>query len=317
MHVALLYHGVVPVKGYGGTPRVVVWLARGLAALGHRVTLIAGPGSKVPEATLVEVQPKKAARADFDVRPLLPDDVDVLHAHRIFGPVDGLPTLWTHHGNMRSVDGLPPNMLALSDDHARRHGTHAFVYNGVDPSEYRFEPAKQDFDLFLGRLHSVKGWRWAIEGARRAGHSLVIAGGWRPTLRPGLRFAGEVDGQKKRDLLAEAACLWMPALWDEPFGLTLIEALASGTPVLGTHRGALPEVVTEREGALGDTLDELVALRERIRSVDPAACRDRVERHFSHLAMAREHVRMYEGLMATGRLPEGRRVGGEGGEVGG
>lgn len=309
MHVALLYHGVLPVKGYGGTPRVVVWLARGLALLGHRVTLVAGPGSKVPEATLVPVPPKKLARADLDVRPLLPPDVDVLHAHRLFTPADGLPpTLWTLHGNVREAAKLPPNMLCLSADHARRHGTEAFVYNGLDPAEYRFEPRKGEFDLFMGRLHSIKGWRWAIEGARRAGRSLVIAGGWRPTLRPGLRFAGEVDGEEKRDLLAEAACLWMPALWDEPFGLTLIEALASGTPVLGTHRGALPEVITPEVGALGDSLDELVALRKRIASVDPEACRERVERHFSHVAMAGEHVRIYAGLIATGRLPKGRRA---------
>jgi len=319
MHVALLYHGVLPVKGYGGTPRVVIWLARGLAELGHQITLIAGPGSKVPEATLVAVPPKKAARDDFDVRPLLPDGVDVLHAHRVFTPISEVPSLWTLHGNGRPGQAFPDNMLCLSADHARRHGTEAFVYNGLDPAEYRFEPSKRDFDLFLGRLHSIKGWRWAIEGARRAGRSLVIAGGWRPTLRPGLRFAGEGDGDEKRDLLAEAACLWMPALWDEPFGLTLIEALASGTPVLGTRRGALPEVIDDDVGALGDSLDELVELRDRVATLDPAACRDRVTRHFSHVAMAEEHVRMYQAVIATGRLTAGRRVearasGGTGGD---
>ena len=72
----------------------------------------------------------------------------------------------------------------------------------------------------------------------------MLAGGWRPSLRRGISFVGRVGGEEKVALLAGARCLWMPALWDEPFGLTLIEALASGTPVLGTHRGSLPEIVT-------------------------------------------------------------------------
>jgi len=309
MHVALLFHGVLPVKGYGGTERVVVWLARGLAELGHRVSLIAGRGSKVPEATLVPVEPRKAERADFDVRPFLPAGVDVLHAHRTLAPIE-MPTLWTLHGNAKSGATLAPNLVCLSADHARRHGTEAFVYNGLDPADYRFDPVKRGYDLFLGRLHGVKGWRLAVDGARRAGRSLVVAGGWRPTLRPGLSFKGEVSGDEKLDLLAGAACLWMPAQWDEPFGLTLIEALTSGTPVLGTRRGSLPEIVTSGVGALGDSLDELVELRPRLDAIDPAACRDRVARHFSHRAMAEAYLRMYRGLIDTGRLPAGRTVAG-------
>src|SRR5439155_6192131 len=233
MRIALLYHGVLPVERYGGTERVVVWLARGLAELGHEVVLIAGPGSKVPEARLVPVDPQRAEHAGFDVRPHLPKGVEVLHAHRPLEPIE-VPTLWTMHGNARPGRHYPTgNMVCLSAHHAQRHGTRAFVYNGLDPADYRFAVVKGDFDLFLGRLHSQKGWRWAGEGARRAGRRLVVAGGWRPTLRPELRFVGTVGGWQKSDLLAEAACLWMPALWDEPFGLTQIEALVSGTPVLG------------------------------------------------------------------------------------
>lgn len=308
MHIALLFHGVLPVKGYGGTERVVVWLARGLAELGHRVTLIAGPGSRVPEAELVAVDPRRAERADFDVRPFLPAGVDLLHAHRPLAPA-GVPTVWTLHGNARPGQTLPPNMLCLSADHARRHGTEAFVYNGLDPADYEFGLPKAEHDLFLGRLHTVKGWRWAVEGARRAGRPLVVAGGWRPTIRPGLRFAGRVEGEAKRALLAGARCLWMPALWDEPFGLTLIEALASGTPVLGTRRGALPEVITPDVGALGDSLDELVALRPALDAIAPEACRERVIRWFSHRVMAEESVRCYRHLLATGALPAGRLAG--------
>jgi glycosyltransferase involved in cell wall biosynthesis len=169
-----------------------------------------------------------------------------------------------------------------------------------------FRRVKGEYDLFLGRLHSVKGYRWAMAGAKRSGRQLLVAGGWRLSLRRSLRFVGTVNGERKADLLASAACLWMPALWDEPFGLTLVEAMMSGTPVLGTRRGALPEVVTDDVGALGDTLDELIELRSTIERRDPGACRARAERWFNHTRMAGEYVRMYQHYLASGNLPEGR-----------
>jgi glycosyltransferase involved in cell wall biosynthesis len=100
----------------------------------------------------------------------------------------------------------------------------------------------------------------------------------------------------------------MPALWDEPFGLTLAEALMSGTPVIGTRRGSLPEIVSPEVGGLGDDLDQLVAVAERIHEIDPAACRARAERHFSHRVMAEEYARFYRHFVETGALPEGRRA---------
>jgi glycosyltransferase involved in cell wall biosynthesis len=217
--------------------------------------------------------------------------------------------VFTLHGNLGPGREPPPNTIFVSADHARRHGGSAFVYNGVDPSEFVFRAIKADYDLFLGRLHSVKGYRWAVEGAKRAGRRLVVAGGWRPAFRRGLRFVGSVDGSRKAELLADAACLWMPALWDEPFGLTLVEAMMSGTPVLGTRRGALPEIVSEEAGALGDTLEDLVRLRASIDHRDPQACRSYAERRFTHVRMAEEYVRMYQEYITTHMLPPGRQTG--------
>ena len=308
MHVALYFHGRLPVRGYGGTQRVVVWLARGLAELGHRVTLLAPAGSKVPEAELLALASADMRHPQFDLTPLLPDSVDILHAHAPLRSPPRCPHLFTLHGNLGPGRSPLPNTIFLSADHARRHGGRAFVYNGVDPSEYVFRAAKDDYDLFLGRLHSIKGYRWAMEGAKRVGRRLVVAGGWRPSFRRSLRFVGSVDGVRKAELLAGAACLWMPALWDEPFGLTLIEAMMSGTPVLGTRRGALPEIVTEEVGALGDTLEELVHLRTAVGSRNPAACRAYATRWFSHRVMAEEYVRLYRHYLANESLPPGKRV---------
>ena len=191
----------------------------------------------------------------------------------------------------------------MSADHAARHDATSFVYNGLDPADFEFREQKGDYDLFLGRLHNSKGYQWAIAGARTARRSLVVAGGWRPSLSRQLRFAGLVDGAEKRELLAGARLLWMPALWDEPFGLTLIEALWSGTPVLGTRRGALPEVLSPAVAEFGDNPDELVARLPAMATKEPAACRARAERYFSHRRMAEEYVRLYREYLATGILP--------------
>lgn len=302
LHVALYHPARLPVDRYGGTERVVVWLARGLAELGHRVTLIAGAGSHLAEATVLPIDPRRAEEPGGpDLTDLLPDGVDIVHAHvPLHRPPRDVPFVWTFHGLGAPDRVFPSSTIALSADHARRHGIARWVHNGLDPAEYRFQAAKRDFDLFLGRLHSIKGWRWAVDGARAARRRLVVAGGWRPSLRPGLRFAGRVGGARKAALLAEASCLWMPALWDEPFGLTTIEAMVSGTPVLGTRRGALPEIVTPASGALGDTLDELIALRPTLAALDPEGIRARVLERFTHRAMAERYVAAYRETRAAG-----------------
>jgi glycosyltransferase involved in cell wall biosynthesis len=308
MHIALYTHSRLPVEGYGGTQRVVVWLARGLVELGHRVTVLAPAGSLVPEAELVPLDPGEILQAGFDLTPLLPASVEILHAHGPLRVPPDHPHVFTLHGNLGPERIPPPNTIFVSADHARRHGGAAFVYNGVDPSEFVFRPEKADYDLFLGRLHTVKGYRWAIQGAKRSGRPIVVAGGWRPSLSPRVRFVGSVDGDRKVALLAGARCLWMPALWDEPFGLTLVEAMISGTPVLGTRRGALPEIVTAEVGALGDTLDDLVQLRPSVEHCLPEACRAHAERHFTHRAMAEQYVMMYQYYLDNDALPAGRRI---------
>ena len=305
MRIALLHHTRLPVKGYGGTERVVVALARGLAALGHEVHLIAPAGTTVREARVVPVASRIMRSRTFDPTPFVPPGTEMLHAFFPLPVPPAQPWVWTLEGTTRPGTTRPPNTIYVSRDHAARHGAASFVYNGLDPADLIFRASKGDYDLFLGRLHQSKGYHWAIEGARAAGRRLVVAGGWRPTLSRQLRFAGEVDGARKAELLAGARLLWMPALWDEPFGLTLIEALWSGTPVLATRRGALPEVLGPEVAEFGDTVAELVARLPAMATKDPAACRMRAERYFSHLRMAEEYLRFYAAFLAEGQLPAG------------
>jgi glycosyltransferase involved in cell wall biosynthesis len=303
LHVVLYHPDRLPVERYGGTERVVVWLARGLAALGHEVTLIAGPRTRVAEAKVITIPHAITRKAGGpDLSPWIPPGTDVVHAHvPMYHLPPGVPHLWTLHGNATPEPPLLDTAIALSADHARRHGIARWVHNGLDPADYRFATTKGDSDLFLGRLHSVKGWQWAIAGARESERRLVVAGGWRPSVRRDLQFVGRVGGERKIALLADAACLWMPVQWDEPFGLATIEAMVSGTPVLGTHRGALPEIVTPDSGALGDSIEELVQLRPGLDSLDPEQIRDRVLRHFTHLVMAEAYVTIYRDAIANYR----------------
>ncbi|HEX4601256.1 MAG TPA: glycosyltransferase [Gemmatimonadales bacterium] len=305
MHVVVASHQPLPAKGYGGPQRVIVALVRGLAALGHRVTLLAPPGTHLPEAKVVEVPPR-AFNDPQHFFPHLPRDTTILHAHFPLarGP-DALPFVQTLHRNLKPGSELNPNTICLSRDHARRHGSDVFVYNGLDPAEYffrRFPKRPEQYDLFLGKLHSAKGYHWAVEAAKHTGHRLIVAGGWRPSFTGSIQYVGEVDGATKAALLARARCLWNPAAWDEPFGLVTIEALLSGTPVLGTRRGALPELISAEVGALCDTIEEMITAAAVIHTRSPEACRAYAERHFTHLVMAEAYVRIYQRVLERGTV---------------
>ena len=309
MHIAVACQQPLPAKGYGGPQRVVVALVRGLAALGHRITLLAPPNTRVPEAAVVAVPPRKLADP-ATLALFVPRDVDIVHAHFPLRRAPGaFLFVQTIHRNLKAGTPPYPNSIFLSRDHARRHNSDVFVHNGLDPADYvfrRFPRRPSQYDLFLGKLHSAKGYHWAVEAAKRTGHRLIVAGGWRPSFTGSIKFVGEVDGTTKAALLARARCLWNPAAWDEPFGLVTIEAFFSGTPVLGTHRGALPELITPDVGALCDTVDEMIAAAESIHSREPAACRAHAERHFTHLTMAEGYLREYRRVLEAAAPPSNR-----------
>src|SRR5262245_47815454 len=144
MHVVLYIRNRLPVRKYGGTQRVAVYLARGLAAAGHRVTLLAGVGTRVPEASVVELPMVKAGAAPVDLQRWVPTGAEILLAYSpIRGPLD-LPWIRSLHGNRKPGTPSAPNTLFLSRDHATRHGARAFVYNGIDLGEFRFQAAKAD-----------------------------------------------------------------------------------------------------------------------------------------------------------------------------
>ncbi len=228
------------------------------------------------------------------------------------------PVVTTIHNDFtegrRALYGAYPAhaYVALSRAHAASMPTLNFVdvvYNGLDLRPTQFRAQKDDYYLFLGRLDAKKGADVAARLAHALDLPLVMAGRiaherafYEREVAPWLdgvrrRYVGEVSGAPKWALYAGARALLFPIQWEEPFGLVMIEAMACGTPVVATCRGSVPEIVVPGEtGAIAAADADLAALAEAVREaerVDPAACRARVERHFSADAMVTSYERVY------------------------
>src|ERR1700680_1871112 len=145
MHIAVVSHYRLPVKGYGGTERGVVALVRALAGFGHRVTLIAAPGTRASEAAVIGVPPRTLTDASIDLASLLPPGADILHVFFPTKRVPSHPFVQTLEGILRRGVAVPPNNIFVSRDHARRSGHDVFVYNGLDPGDFLFRTVKDDY----------------------------------------------------------------------------------------------------------------------------------------------------------------------------
>jgi glycosyltransferase involved in cell wall biosynthesis len=208
---------------------------------------------------------------------------------------------WFHHAVSSASASTFPTRGALPA-----------IHHGIDVASFVFEPSPTNgYLLFLGRFSKGKGADRAVEAARRAGRRLILAGKIdaadadhvRATIEPlfdgqQIRYIGEVDGAVKRDLLAGADALLFPIEWDEPFGLVMVEALSSGTPVIGFRRASVPEVVEDgRTGFVVDDLDGMVEAIARIGTIDRRACRSAAESRFTVRRMVDDVETMYRSVM--------------------
>jgi glycosyltransferase involved in cell wall biosynthesis len=314
MKIVLFHPALLPPPDYGGVERVVVWLARGLLERGHEVHVAAREGSELPKgARLIPVSP--AASSDADLLPKLPAGADVVHfmAPPRADTLSRLPcaAVLTVHGNGKPGEKFPRNTVFLSRDHARRHGAEFFVYNGIDPVESGFNAgAREPWYLFLSRTSwRVKNLSGAMSYCRRAGASLRIAGGHRPlglrlkaALTPGFRWEGPVSGAKKSELLCKGRALVFPVLWDEPFGLVIVEALMAGTPVIATPRGSVPELVSPEVGLLPRSEEEWVEALRGGFSRDPGICHEWARKRFHYSVMAAGYESAYSRVIGGEHL---------------
>jgi len=317
-----------PPREYGAWETVASNMTEGLVARGWDVTLFATADS-ITRARLHAVIPRgyeEDRRLDPKVVEILhiseamerAGDFDLIHNHYDFVPLAfsrliGTPMVTTIHGfssdKIRAVyrkykhDGY---FVSISDaDRDPELPYVATVYNGIDLGCLTFRETPGQELVFLGRIHPDKGTELAIETARRAGRRLVIAGiiqdpaYFDAKVAPhidgrGVEYIGPVDPPKRDALLARAWAVLHLNTIPERFGLVMAEAMAAGVPVIAMDLGSCREVVADGQtGFLVNSVDEAVTAVDRVDRIDRAACRRRVEEHFSIGRMVDGYERVY------------------------
>lgn len=325
-----------PPRAYGPWEVVVSLLAEGLVARGVDVTLFATLDSQT-SAKLDGVVPQpygEDAELDGRVWEALhtahclerSGEFDIVHNH-----LDWLPLamsrlcrtrmLTTIHGFgdrriLPAYQSADSAFVSISDaDRAPELRYVATVHHGIDMSHWPFNPAPGEALVAFGRIHPDKATVDAIEIAQRLGRRLLICGPvqderyYAERVAPrvdgdSVRYLGNVGGADRARILGQAAALLHPLGFDEPFGLSVVEAMACGTPVVGYRRGALPETVAEGvTGFLVDNVDGAVAAVPRALALDRARVADVTRRRFSADRMVDEYLAVYQRLLANDYLP--------------
>jgi glycosyltransferase involved in cell wall biosynthesis len=226
----------------------------------------------------------------------------------------GLPVVYTlHHARDQALSSLyarerDPWYVAISARQLRLEVPllrARVVHHGVPVGAYPFSPVSGGWVAHVGRFAEEKGTHLAIDAARLAGAPLLLAGRSHPQdgayfereiaprLGPGVELCGEADHARKVEILGGSDALLCPIQWEEPFGLVAIEAMLTGTPVLGYPHGSFPELVDEGvTGYLVHDVEELASAIARARRLDRAACARRARERFSADRMADAYERI-------------------------
>jgi len=323
-----------PPRHYGPWELVTSLLTEALVARGLDVTLFASLDS-ITAATLDGVVP-----APYNDDPSIDakvweyrhlahlfeqaDQFDLIHnqadfpAHA-FSRLTSTPIVTTIHGF--SSDRILPmyapyqdrvHFVAISD--ADRHASLRYagtIHHGIALDDFPFNPAGHDDLLFFGRIHPDKGVMEAIAAARAAGRRLDIYGivqdqdYFDRRVRPALDGAqicyhGPVGGARRARVLGEARALLHLIDFNEPFGLSVVEAMACGTPVIAMRRGSMPELIDHGvTGFLVDNVDEAVRAIDQIGELDRALVRKAVAERFTVERMADDYIALYREILGT------------------
>jgi glycosyltransferase involved in cell wall biosynthesis len=341
--VAPLYESCPP-QLYGGTERVVSYLTEELVRQGHQVTLFASGDSQTQaileapceRALRLDVHCKDPLPYHLISLYRLArsaDSFDIIHFHTdylhfaLFAP-HCRKTLTTLHGRLDLPD-LPPifrefaRLPLASISNAQRapmpwanwYGT---VYHGLPWNLYQRDDGNGGYLAFIGRICPEKRPDWAIEIAHRVGLQLIIAAKVdqvdrayyeariEPLVKhPRIEFIGEIGDRDKGAFLGGALALLFPVDWPEPFGLVMIEAMASGTPVIAFGRGSVPEIIDHGvTGFVVDSIDEAAAAVPLAKALDRAVIRRRFEERFTVERMASDYLALYGTTIGRGVVDE-------------
>lgn len=320
-----------PPRNYGPWEQFASTLADGLTEAGEDVTLFATKDS-VTKAKLrwaCEKPYEENPDADAKVCEYLQisqafesaNEFDLIHNGYDFMPLTysrlvQTPVVTTIHG-FSSSKILPvyrkydrsTYYVSISNSN-REKSLHYIrtVYHGIRLCDYEFQKKKQDYLLFFGRIHPDKGTRDAIAVAKKLKKRLIIAGivqdrayfeeCVRPCLSDQIQYIGPVGPEGKSRLLGNAEALLHLIRFDEPFGYSVVEALACGTPVIAVGRGSMPEILTDGEtGYLVRSAEEACERVRDLKQIDPLRCRREAEQRFSDRRMIRDYLEVYREIL--------------------
>ncbi|MGQ1948675.1 glycosyltransferase family 4 protein [Geofilum sp. OHC36d9] len=250
-------------------------------------------------------------------------DFDLIHNQFDFLPLSysalvNTPVLTTIHG-FSSPKIVPvfkkynPTSYYVSISNADRSPQLNYIstiYHGIDLTRFTFNNNPSgDYLLYYGRIHPDKGTKEAIEIAKGAGKKLVIAGIIQdqnyynqfvaPHLKKGVvEYIGSIGDDRRNSLLGNALALLHPIQFNEPFGLSVVEAMACGTPVIAFEKGSMPEIITSGvNGFLAANTDEAIDCCKLLDSLNRSDCRKNVETRFSRERMAKDYIRVYHEIL--------------------
>lgn len=341
----------IPPKKYGGIERVVAMLCDGLTDKGHEVTLFASSGSSAKCKRLVSVYEKPLLEANiawsnpvWNLRNLSVvfemannGEFDVIHSHLdlwtlFFHNLTKTPVLHTMHNPLyrTNAEANKDDRLRLFMEESKRTNmvfisksaqnqamvqfpekNSMVIYNGIDLSHFRFNPAPKDHFVWIARMNKHKGVENAIEAAEKTGDKLLLAGRIDPTqteyfesfikthLNERIKYVGELTEQELSDFYGSAKATLYPIEWEEPFGLVVAESMACGTPVIAYHRGSMPEIIEDDKTGfvIDSSIYKLTEAMKKIGQIDRREVRKSIEDKFSKQAMIENYEKAYYQLL--------------------
>lgn len=330
-----------PPRHYGPWERVVSLLTEGLVRKGVDVTLFATADSETT-GKLHAVAPRPYEE-DKNLDPKVweclhiselferADDFDLIHNHFDFLPLSytGLvqtPVITTIHGFSspkilpvyKKYNGKVFYVSISNADRAPDLSYIATIYHGIDIENFTFQESPEDYLLFFGRIHPDKGTREAIEIAKKARKKIVLAGiiqdhdYFQKEVEPYVDgaqvvYIGSAGPEKRNELLGRSAALLHPIQFEEPFGLSIVEANACGTPVIAFPRGSLPEIVTHGvNGFLARDVEDAANLVRRIHEISRFECRKAAQDRFSRDRMVDDYLDVYNQVLSLTKREDHR-----------
>lgn len=320
-----------PPRHYGPWERVASLLTEGLVKEKIDVTLYA-TGDSLTSAKLRSIC-KAPYEEDKNIDPKVweclhiseimeqADEFDVIHNNYDFLPLtySGLiktPMVTTIHG-FSSPKILPvykkynktTHYVSISDAHRSPDLDYIrTVYHGIDINNFTLNEDKGDYLLYFARIHSDKGTWEAIQVAKMAKTKLVIAGiiqdktyyeeYVKPYLNDDITYIGSVGPQERDSVLRNAYALLHPINFSEPFGLSVVESMACGTPVLAFGKGSMPEIIQNgKNGFIVSNIEEMAQRLKDIENISRKLCRETVVKRFSQEKMVKEYIEVYKEIL--------------------